>query len=79
MNSLTDFALKEEYKHLDVLGDKLSEIDSLIDWKPFRPVISEMYNNKTKAGGLPNNDEIIMLKMLVLQQWHGLSDPELER
>jgi len=79
MNSLTDFALKEEYKHLEVLGDKLSEIDTLIDWKPFRPVISGMYNNKTQAGGRPNNDEIVMLKMLVLQQWHGLSDPELER
>ena len=76
MNSLTDFALKEEYKHLEVLGDKLSEIDTLIDWKPFRPVISGMYNNKTQAGGRPNNDEIVMLKMLVLQQWHGLSDPD---
>ena len=79
MNSLTDFSLKEEYKHLEVLGDKLSEIDSLINWKPFRPIISGMYYNKTEAGGRPNNDEIVMLKMLVLQQWHGLSDPELER
>jgi len=38
-----------------------------------------MYNNKIEADGRPNNDEIVMLKMLVLQQWHGLSDPELER
>jgi IS5 family transposase len=24
-------------------------------------------------------NEIVMMKMLVLQSWHGLSDPELER
>jgi len=26
----------------------------------------------------PNIDPIVMLKLLVLQQWYGLSDPELE-
>jgi transposase, IS5 family len=35
MKTLTDFALKEEYKRLESVGDKLSEIDSLIYWKPF--------------------------------------------
>jgi len=38
-----------------------------------------MYDNKTEKGGRPNIDEIIMIKILVLQEWHGLSDPELER
>ena len=79
MSTLTAFALKEEYKRLENLGDKLSEIESLIDWKPFRPMIDEMYNNKTELGGRPNNDAIVMLKMIILQQWHGLSDPELEK
>ena len=79
MSSFTAFALREEYKRLESLGDKLSEIESLIDWEPFRPIIDEMYNNKTELGGRPNNDAIVMLKMIVLQQWHGLSDPELEK
>ncbi len=35
MKTLTDFALKEEYKRLESVGDKLAEIDSLIDWKNF--------------------------------------------
>ena len=48
MSSLTDFALREEYKRLESFGDKLSEIESLIDWEPFRPMIDEMYNNKTE-------------------------------
>ncbi len=38
--SLTNFAFKEEYKYLANLGDKLSEIEYLIDWKPFRPIIA---------------------------------------
>ncbi|WP_255590956.1 IS5 family transposase [Methanobacterium spitsbergense] len=38
-----------------------------------------MYDNRTELGGRPNNDEIVMMKMLVLQSWYGLLDPELER
>jgi IS5 family transposase len=38
-----------------------------------------MYGNKTERGGRPNIDEVLMLKLLVLQQWYGLSYPELER
>ncbi|MCJ7742867.1 MAG: IS5 family transposase [Methanoregula sp.] len=38
-----------------------------------------MYKNKTSRGGRPNIDTVIMVKMLALQHWYGLSDPELER
>ena len=38
-----------------------------------------MYKNKTSHGGRPNIDIVIMIKLLVLQHWFGLSDPELER
>ncbi len=38
-----------------------------------------MYINKTVSGGGPETDVIVMFKMLVLQQWHGLSDFELEK
>jgi IS5 family transposase len=79
MKTLTDFALKEEYKRLESVGDKLSKIDSLIDWKPFRIILESIYSNKTVSGGRPETDVIVMFKMLVLQQWHGLSDPELEK
>ena len=33
MKTLIDFALKDEYKRLESVGDKLAEIESLIDWK----------------------------------------------
>ncbi|SFM93629.1 hypothetical protein SAMN04488696_2927 [Methanolobus profundi] len=43
MNNLTDFALNEEYKRLQSVGDKLAEIESLINWKLFRQILESMY------------------------------------
>lgn len=79
MASFIDFAFREEYERLKRLGDRLSEIEKLIDWEAFRPIVGGMYDNKTERGGRPNIDEVIMIKVLILQEWHGLSDPELER
>lgn len=79
MTSLLEYTLREEYARVELLGDKLSQIDILIDWSAFRSIIADMYTNKSKKGGRPNTDEIVMIKLLVLQEWHGLSDPELER
>jgi len=37
-----------------------------------------MHDNKSERGGRQNIDEMIMVKLRVLQQWHGLSDQEHE-
>jgi len=79
MKSLTQFALNKAYERVEKLGDKLIEANKVIDWNKFRPIVADMYDNHTKKGGRPNYDEILMVKLLVLQAWHGLSDPELER
>jgi IS5 family transposase len=79
MDNLSDFAFREEYKRYAKLGDRLAEVDALIDWEAFRPIVADMFDNTSVKGGRPNIDEVIMIKMLVLQAWHGLSDPELER
>ena len=79
MISFNTFILREAYKSYLKLGDKLSRIEQLIDWETFRPIIASSYKNLTERGGRPNIDPIVMLKLLVLQQWYGLSDPELER
>jgi transposase, IS5 family len=78
MESFDDYLLDKEYSCVERLGDKLGEVEPLIDWKVFRPIVREMYDNRTERGGRPNNDEVVMVKMLVLQSWYGLSDPELE-
>ncbi|WFN35473.1 IS5 family transposase [Methanogenium sp. S4BF] len=79
MSNFTNFAIRYEYERIAELGDKLGEVEKLIDWEAFRPFLTGLYSNNTEKGGRPNLDEILMLKMLILQQWHGLSDPELER
>ncbi len=71
MITFIDFALKQEYKRLKLFGDKLAEIDSLIDWKPFHIIFESIYLNKTVSCGRPEAEVIIMFKMLFLQQWHG--------
>ena len=68
--SFIDFAFQEEYQRVKNLGDKLSEIDALINWESFRPIVKDIYNNKTEKGGHPNKDEVMMIKILVLQEWH---------
>ena len=79
MNFFTAWGLREAYKNVEKLGDRLSQITNLIEWEPFRPILEEMYHNKTERGGRPNFDVILMLKVLLLQQWYGLSDFETEK
>jgi len=58
---------------------RLLQISDLIEWAPFRRILEEMYDNKSERGGRPNCDVIMMFKILILQQWYGLSDLEVER
>jgi transposase, IS5 family len=58
---------------------RLSQISDLIDWTPIRRRLDEMYRNKGEKGGRPNCDVILMFKILILQQWFGLNDLEVER
>jgi IS5 family transposase len=58
---------------------RLSKISNIIDWTSIRPILDEMYDNKSEKGGRPNCDVILMFKILILQKWYGLSDLEVER
>jgi len=64
MKSLIDYSLNEEYEKVERLGDRLAEVDSLIDWEAFRPIVAGMYRNNTKKGGRPNIGEVVMIKIL---------------
>ncbi len=77
MDSFTTWMLKDLYAKQD--KSRLSKISNTIDWNPFRPILEEMYDNKSETGGRPNYDVIMMFKILILQKWYGLSDLEVER
>jgi IS5 family transposase len=79
MRTLIDFAILKEYERVKKRGDKLVEIGSMIEWEPFRVILDPLFKNKCDKGGRPKIDVVIMLKLLVIQQWKGLSDPALER
>jgi transposase, IS5 family len=79
MDSFRSYMLRKAYQNVKKNGDRLAEVDPLIDWNRFRPIIQPLYDNQGPMGGRPNTDPVIMVKMLVLQAWYGLSDPELER
>jgi len=79
MDSFDSYLLRRLYKRFEKLGDRLARVERLIDWEAFRPIVAGLYRNDGPQGGRPNVDEVVMVKLLVLQQWYGLSDPELER
>ena len=79
MNSFIIWSLQQVKKKNNKTGNRLLQISDLIDWCPIRGRLDEMYKNKSEKGGRPNSDVIIMFKILILQQWFGLSDLEVER
>jgi IS5 family transposase len=79
MDSFDSYLLRKLYVKTARNGDPLAEAERRIDWEAFRPIIKPIYTNDTPRGGRPNTDEVLMMKLLVLQAWYGLSDPELER
>ncbi len=79
MDSFRSYHQRDLYKAIEKLGDRLAEVEPLIDWTTFKPIITDLYTNDGPQGGRPNIDPVVMVKMLALQAWIGLSDPELER
>jgi IS5 family transposase len=80
MSTFGNFFLNQKYADLAAHGgDPLHGISNMIDWERFYPLLSQAYRSDTESGGQPHIDEIVLMKLLVLQQWYGLSDYELER
>ena len=51
------------------------KLEGLIDWKPFKRLLRRLYSSKM---GRPSYPPLMMLKILLLQQWYSMSDPETE-
>lgn len=57
--------------------DVLSKIDVLMDWPAFSPLLKRGLG---RSGiGPQGYDPLVLFKCLLVGQWHGLSDPKLER
>ena len=69
--------LKDQYEKCFPDGDKLSKISSLVNWDKFRPILEPLFKNN--GDGRPHEDVVLMMKVLVLQSWYGISDEQIER
>ena len=57
------------------------KLNNIINWESFRGLMEEVtgYNSKDKKkGGRPPFDPVLMLKILILQKYYGLSDERTE-
>ena len=57
--------------------DALSKIDALLDWAAFSPILKRGLGRS--GVGPQGYDPLVLFKCLLIGQWHGLSDPKLER
>ena len=73
---LMDLFLREA---MDRIGsdDALVKIDALLDWPSFSPILKRGLGRS--GAGLQGYDPVVLFKCLLPGQWHGLSDPKLER
>lgn len=55
--------------------DTLGEIDRLVDWAPIERLLDGIH---ASSRGEPAYPPLMMFKVLLLQRWHGLSDPQME-
>jgi len=56
MASFEKYILKQQCQKVAALGDKLSRVDELITWNPFKKIVSGVYDNTSSKGGRPNID-----------------------
>ncbi len=64
---------------LTKLKDPLVQLEEVVDWAAFRPLLSRLRPTERKSkAGAPRRDEVLMFKGLVIQHLYGLSDEQLE-
>ena len=71
-----DLFLREAVDRIGA-DDALVKIDALMDWGSFSPILKRGLG---RSGiGPQGYDPLVLFKCLLIGQWHGLSDPKLER
>ncbi len=81
MSKKTAGLFDEQFKldRISKLGDPLEKLNTSIDWELFRYTLDKHLVKEAKGpGGRPHYDYIMMFKILVLQEYFGLSDEKME-
>jgi transposase, IS5 family len=82
MEQMGFFDLSDRYASLDAKNDPLAEINEIVPWEEFRPLLEKVWRKpdserKSNAGRKPT-DAVLMFKTLVLGALYNLSDDQVE-
>ena len=81
MGLKTSGLFDEQFKleRISKLGDPLEKLNATIDWEVFRYILDKYLIKEAKGpGGRPPFDYVMMFKILLLQEYFGLSDEQME-
>lgn len=72
------FDLDRHLKAISKAGDPLEKLNKIMDWEIFRPLFKGFRKQEESQMGRPAYDEILMVKILILQQLYNFSDDQTE-
>lgn len=70
--------LQKAYEKVNGLGDRLVFMKQMVDWENFRPIVKKIFRDNETYGGRPHTDEVVIVRIMALQEMYGLSDEEME-
>lgn len=75
------FSMIDHQQEVISIVKGINKLNGIIDWEMFRDQLESLlgYDNRDdRKGGRPPFDPVLMLKILVLQKYYGLSDDQTE-
>ena len=57
---------------------QLARLEAAVPWETMAQLVRPTYRNGGQQGGRPNVPVVMMLKIVMLQKWYNLGDPEME-
>lgn len=73
------FTSEERLDKISKQGDPLEQLDTVIDWELFRPIVDKMLNkDKMVNSGRRPIDPMLLFKILIVQRLYNLSDAQTE-
>ncbi|GAG16771.1 unnamed protein product, partial [marine sediment metagenome] len=64
MMSFNRFVMKQQYKKVKGLGDRLELMKQQIDWKPFIPLVKNVLLDNEIHWGRPHTDELVVVRLM---------------
>jgi IS5 family transposase len=75
MKQINFFAESNRLDRLSKIGDPLEKVALTIDFEIFRPILDEAIpRKKSDNGGRPPMDNVLMFKIMLLQEWYHIAD-----